>query len=159
MNKKVLEAALHSPLIAKGFVKKGSTWYRKTEDLLQVVDLQKSSFGGQFYVNLCYVPEGVAVEGMPTPKEHKCPIRMRVTSLFRDDRARINKLFDLEDKTVSEEERTEGVRDLLSSSVLPFFDQTSSSTALRAAIEKGLFENGAVTLAARTSLGLAEARG
>ena len=96
MEKKALELALGGHLCPRGFKKKETAWYCKSAGMLQIVELQKSSFGLQFYLNLCWVPDGMEVEGMPTPNAHKCPIRIRLTALFPEQRDEIEKVFDLE---------------------------------------------------------------
>lgn len=154
MDKKGLEAAFGGSLVAAGFKKKGSAWYRQAEDALQIVDLQRSSYGPQFFVNLCCVPSGMAVEGMPTPKEHKCPVRIRLTAAFPKDHADIESVFDLDSHAFSDEVRAERLRELASHSVLSFMTHMRSSSALREAISIGAFKGGAVNLAARQHLGL-----
>ena len=96
MEKKVLEALFERSLVVAGFRKKGSCWYRQLSDILQLIDLQKSSYGKQFYINIACVPRGMQPEGMPFPQEHKCPIRIRLTSAFPAQRERVDKSLDLE---------------------------------------------------------------
>ena len=156
MDKKGLESALGAGLVSHGFKKKGSSWYREAEGALQVVDLQKSSYGLQFYLNLCCVPAGMAVDGMPTPKEHKCPIRIRLTAAFQEHRASIEETFDLERASLSEPQRQEAVARMAREWILPFFDHMKSACELRQAIKQGAFEWGAINLAAQRHLGLIE---
>ena len=141
-------------LSQQGFKKKGATWYRQAAGTLQAVDLQKSAYGGQFYVNLCFVPEGMEVDGMPFPKVHKCPIWIRIDSAFADSQRQLEELFDLEQQVVAEATRTIGIQDMLIRLVVPFFDQLRESNDLRQAIENGVFKGGSVNLAARRHLGI-----
>ena len=156
MDKKSLESVFGAQLSAKGFKKKASSWYRQAEGALQVVDLQKSSWGMQFYVNLCCVPVGMEVEGMPAPKEHKCPIRVRLTSAFPEQKEEIEKVFDLEASSISESDRTEQVARLANELVLPFMACMKDAPSLRQAIEQGRFKNAWVNLAAQRHLGILE---
>ncbi|HEY3148581.1 MAG TPA: DUF4304 domain-containing protein [Dongiaceae bacterium] len=153
MNRKVLEIAIDGILSSHGFKKKRSTWYRQATDALQGVDLQKSTYGGQFYVNLCFVPAGMVVEGMPTPKEHKCPVRIRLDSAFPESKKRIEELFDLE-RMVAEAQRTTGIQDIFGRLLIPFLDQLYAPSDFRTAIERGVFRGGAVTIAARQHFGI-----
>jgi hypothetical protein len=141
-------------LFSSNFKKKGSTWYRETSGALQVLDLQKSNFGGQFYINLCLVPSGMAVEGAPTPKAHKCPISIRIGSLFGDDRKEAEDLLNLEFQDLSPVERELGIKRMLERVVTIFFDRLTELSDLKLAIEQGMFKRGAVTVAARNYLGL-----
>lgn len=154
MDKKSLESVFGAQLSAQCFKKKASTWYRQAEGALQVVDLQKSSYGMQFYVNLCCVPVGMEVEGMPTPKEHKCPIRVRLTSAFPEQKEEIEKAFDLEAGSIGESERTEQVARIVNELVLPFMACMKDVPSLQQAIEQGRFKNAWVNLTAQTHLGI-----
>jgi hypothetical protein len=154
MNKKSLESLLDAQLITQGFRKKASSWYRQAEGALQVVDLQKSSYGMQFYVNLCCVPIGMEVEGMPTPKEHKCPVRIRLTSAFPDQREKIEKVFDLDAVNIPDSEREEWVVSFAREFILPFLDYMKDAPSLRRAIEQGRFKQAWVNLTAQKHLGV-----
>lgn len=110
----------------------------------------------QFYVNLCCVPVGMEVEGMPTPKEHKCPIRVRLTSAFPEQKEEIEKAFDLEASSISQSDRAEQVARLANDLVLPFMACMKDAPSLRQAIEQGRFKNAWVNLAARRHLGIIE---
>lgn len=152
MDKKALESALGAYLVEEGFRKKASSWYRQAEEALQVVDLQKSTYGLQFYLNLCCVPSGMDVEGMPTPKEHKCPIRIRLTAAFPEQRDEIEEIFDLERTSITDLTRKQRIARLMREKVLPFLDHMKNTVSLRRAIEQGMFTRGAVNLAAQKHL-------
>lgn len=156
MDKRALESVLGSQLAAQGFRKKASSWYRQADEALQVVDLQKSAYGLQFFLNLCCVPAGMDVEGMPTPKEHKCPIRIRLTSAFPERREQIEEALDLERTNLDDAQRQDAVARLTSELVLPFVNHMKDAATLRQAIGEGIFKRGAVNLAAQKYLGLTE---
>jgi hypothetical protein len=156
MDKNSLESVVDVLLRAQRFKKKASTWYRQAEGALQVVDLQKSSYGMQFYVNLCCVPAGMEVEGMPTPKEHKCPIRIRLTSAFPDQEKEIDKTFDLEANDISDMVRAERVARYINELALPFVAYTKDAFSLREAIVEGRFKGAGINLAAKRHLGILE---
>lgn len=156
MDKKSLESTFGAQLSAQGFKKKASTWYRQAEGALQVVNLQKSSYGMQFYVNLCRVPVGMEIEGMPTPKEHKCPIRVRLTTAFPELKEEIEKAFDLEASSISESDKIEQVVRFTNELVLPFMACMKDAPSLRQAIEQGKFKNSWINLAAQRHLCILE---
>ena len=157
MDKKALESVLNRELATKGFKKKASSWYRQGAESLQVVDLQKSNYGLQFYLNLCCVPAGMIVEGMPAPKEHKCPIRIRLTAAFPEHLNEIEEVFDLGRTTSDESLRAERLARLTNDLVLPFLNYMKDATSLKVAIEQGVFNRGAVNLAAKKHLGIVPA--
>ena len=154
MDKKSLETIFGAQLIAAGFKKKASTWYRQAEGALQVVNLQKSSWGLQFYVNIGCVPVGMEVEGMPTPKEYKCPVRIRLASAFPEQETEIEKTFDLAVNGLSDPERAERLDQVVNEMVLPFMDSMKDMPSLQQAIDEGKFENAFIILEAQKYLGI-----
>ena len=92
--------------------KKGQAWYRNAKEVVQVLELQKSQYGKQYYINL-----GVAVKalGMENdfPKEQKCHIRTRLSSLLPDElQQRLGKALDLE--IDAGEDRSRSIEEALS---------------------------------------------
>jgi Domain of unknown function (DUF4304) len=156
MDKKSLESVFGARLIADGFNKKGSSWYRQAGDMLQLVNLQKSSWGMQFYVNLCCVPAGMDVEGMPMPKVHKCPIQIRLDSMFPAQSADIKEVFDLELGSISDSERKERATRIVNELVLQFLAYTRDIPSVRQSIAEGRLPHWAANLAARTYLNIGE---
>jgi len=156
MDKKSLETAFNKELVPHGFKKKASSWYRQVNGMLQVVDLQKSNYGLQFFLNLCCVPKGMNVDGMPTPKEHKCPIRIRLTAAYSEQRVQIEEALDLERTALDDPIRQEALTRITNELVLPFCNNMNSLDMLRRAVELGLFKRGAVNGAAQSHLSLSE---
>ena len=156
MDKKSLETVLNNKLVPNGFKKKASAWYRQVNGMLQVVDLQKSAYGLQFFLNLCCVPAGMEVEGMPTPKEHKCPIRIRLTAAYPEQRTQIEESLDLERTGLADSMRQAALGGILEELVLPFCNNFTSVEVLRDAIQRGLFKRGAINGAAQGHLNLNE---
>lgn len=154
MEKSNLEAALGSVLTAAGFRKKSSTWYRISEGGLQVVNLQKSAYGQQHYLNLACVPAGMAADGMPTPKEYRCPIRFRLEDAYENQRENIQRILNLEDASLVDEQRQQAAARLVEELVLPFMAQMTDAGTIRNAIKNGLLKNSAITLSAQKHLGL-----
>ena len=51
-NKEALIQILDQELVSEGFKRKGRNWYKTLDDCVQVLNLQKSPWGGQYYINL-----------------------------------------------------------------------------------------------------------
>ncbi|MER8409355.1 DUF4304 domain-containing protein [Mesorhizobium sp. M1307] len=154
MDKKGLESLLNRDLASKGFSKKYSSWYRRETGALQVVDLQKSNFGLKFYLNLCCVPDGMIIDGLPTPKEHKCPIRIRLDSAFPQHQRKIQTVLDLEGTTLTDRERDSSMSEIVSTLVLPFLENMKDATSIKRSIETGILDDGMVYLSAKKFLGI-----
>jgi hypothetical protein len=148
-----LRKLVNASLLKSGFKRKASSWYKKTDDVVLVFNLQRSSYDPVFYVNLACAPLDMEIEGMPTPKEHHCPIRIRLDAASPEDKADIRKTFDLE-TDVSDEERFSFVRRLISDRALAFMEHLGHRDTLRDAIATGLLRGGLVTIAAKRHLGL-----
>jgi hypothetical protein len=139
-----------------GFVGQASSWYRQTPETLLVVNLQRSSYGPLFYVNLACVPLGMEIKGMPRPKEHHCPIRIRLDAASPEDAIQINETFDLA-YDVSDGERSKSVHRLISERAVPFLEKLSNGEGVRRAIATGMLQGGLVGVEAKRHLGLGAA--
>ena len=135
-----------------GFKGRASTWYRDVEGGLQVFDLQRSIYGPQYYVNLCCVPAGMEVDGMPRPKEYKCPIRARLGKVCPELGKDVDMLLDL-GNAIEEESREARLTAMIKNNVIPFFERIRTPDALRLAVA-GRMKGLAVTLAAYKYLGI-----
>ena len=62
--------------------RKSSSWYQFNDATIGVINLQRSSWGPQYYINC-----GVLVRQLDQiefPKEHQCHLRCRIESLWKD---------------------------------------------------------------------------
>jgi len=150
MDKKELSKLIDGVLASAGFVKKSMSWYRSCPDLIQVLDLQKSNYGDLYHVNLAFAPRGLAVDGLPHPKVHKCPLQVRATALL-PPRQELERLFNLEEERPS---RAEEIRCWLADIVVPFFAQHADVPALREAVQSGAFVRGMVDVELKQYLGI-----
>lgn len=63
-------------LKALGFKKSGLNWRRSTEDVIQVLNIQKSQWGPEFYINLgVYI---IPLGPEDKPPHNRCQIRTRL---------------------------------------------------------------------------------
>lgn len=153
INSKILANLCDEFLKPVGFRKRNVTWHRLTTDVVQVFQLQKSDHGGQYYVNLAWAPTNLNIDNMPTPQEHKCPIRARLDALNPEHCNHIKQLFDLESKYCdSENARLSELSRLMESLVLGMFSRTEDVAALRALYAKGGFSSALISLGARRLL-------
>ncbi len=128
-----LEAVLAGILRQHQFKKKGSSWYRATDWSVAVVNLQKSNWGAQYYVNL-----GVSLTafgGDRFPKEHHCHVRTRLDAL-RGDNEGIKLALDLE-QSLTPDERNEILTSALIQYALPLLDQCATCGGFEQALKSG----------------------
>jgi len=126
--KAILKRTLHEA----GFVGNASTWHKSLSETILVVDLQKSQYGPQYYLNL-----GIWLKQLgetQNPKEHQCHIRLRATSLPSEGAKLLERALDLEDMSMSAEQREKVIVEYMQSEVLPFMEMAAtvegSGTAL-----------------------------
>jgi hypothetical protein len=76
---KVLEAQITSVLKPLTYTKRGGTWHRDRGKIISVVNLQKSRWGDDFYLNVgVYLKQ---LGGEERPPESRCHVRCRAETL------------------------------------------------------------------------------
>jgi len=126
-----------------GFKVRTNTWHKQCQDTILVVNLQKSQWGPQYYINLAVWVKQLG--DASTPKEYQCHIRQRATDL-PDKRAKtLERALDLEDESMSIEQREACIDELMRESAIPFLESLSTLEGIRSALEaqklKGCFVN------------------
>jgi hypothetical protein len=128
MNRNVIQTTFDDYMKNAGFSKKGGSWYRTTDDVITVVQLQKSQYGLQYYVNIALWlrPLGAAT----TPKEQMCHIRTRLSRLVENEEAKLDALLNL-DVPMAEEERVEKLTHFLGVHMGPALEAVETLNSLR----------------------------
>jgi hypothetical protein len=111
-----------------GFSKKAGAWYRTGEDVVTVVELQKSQYGKQYYVNVALWI--LSLGEAKTPKERRCHVRTRLSRLVGDREAELSRLLDLE-SPLADDERRGALTEFLGAQMAPVIDVTVSVETLR----------------------------
>jgi hypothetical protein len=142
-----LLAILNTHLAPMGFARRRSTWYRATEDLVQAVNLQKSQWGNQYYLNVgIWI---VALGRSSSPALHRCHVRWRVNEL---PRARsLERLLDLEHE-MPDDARAKKLGAVLQKSLAPFVARFSGEAALKALSKRDDFNDTFIVPRARRYL-------
>lgn len=133
---KLVKEALGAPLKEAGFKKKSDSWYWANDEVVLLVNLQKSQYGDQYYVNC-----GVAMKSLGAaefPKEHHCHIRFRLTAVVSEEEAKeIESVFDLENESFSYQQRKEEVSRLIRDIALPILQGCSSESGIAETVKSG----------------------
>jgi hypothetical protein len=127
MNARMLEDWLSSVLLSRGFEKQRRNWYRNTDQVVVMLNLDKSPDGGQFYINLAASPRELLASDHPP--EHHCHLRTRLESLVPDQLA-LERALDLEEAQIAEDERRQMVVESLLEYGFPFLDLVGSITGM-----------------------------
>lgn len=133
---KLVKEALGAPLVEAGFKKKSDSWYWGNDEIVLLVNLQKSQYGNQYYVNC-----GVALKALGAaefPKEHHCHIRFRLAAIVSDEeRKGIESVFDLENGSLLDERRKEEISKLIREIALPLLKGCSSMDGIAETLQSG----------------------
>ncbi len=149
MDGKAVGSVVAQCLKPHGFKRKTTSWYRQFPEVTQVVNLQRSPWGPQYYINL-----GVALRALlddPNPKENHCHARARIERAGADP-DETKSVFDLE-FPVSDEERAIQIRSILDHGV-QWLDRMRSEAEVKAAISASLRLQNSTPVVARRHLGL-----
>lgn len=137
MTRADLKKGVGDPLRKQQFGARGSSWFRTTPDVIQVVNLQKSRFGDQFYLNMALWPRQIS--GPEFPSENKCQVRARVATFVPPIAKLINnQIFNL-DSALACDVRAVAIARLMTAVVLPFFNLSSDLEWMRVHYAAGQF--------------------
>ena len=77
-----IDTILKDTLKCQGFKLKGTSWYRLTDDFINVINFQKSLYSNLYYVNIG-IDKKIGNDNLYKP-EYKFPIRFRIEELISD---------------------------------------------------------------------------
>lgn len=126
---------------SEGMVKRSGSWYRTGDEVIGVMNLQKSQYGPRYYINVGYWLQ--AIEEAKFPPDEQCHILIRLDALIADRGEEVKALLDF-DSEISGEERTQRLGDLLNSRLRPALEQGSSVDGLQKLRSEGLLKGAAI---------------
>lgn len=132
-----------------GMEKKSGSWYHRGEDVVGVVNLQKSQYSLSYYVNVGFWMTDLGEERYP--KCDACHVSMRLGGLIPSARRRIDELFDFE-YLLADESREAEIRALFDGELRPLLDRSSAIAGLRGLYRQGRLAQSLITLGARAHL-------
>ncbi|WP_052519602.1 DUF4304 domain-containing protein [Archangium violaceum] len=125
-----------------GFKARGTSWYKHAPDSLLVVNLQKSLYGPQYYINLAaWVKQLGEAEA---PKEHQCHIRVRATSLPTSNAEALGHALNLEDESMDTKQRESFIARFMREDAIPFLQSLGTWEGIRAAVNGGKLKKGLI---------------
>ncbi len=132
-----------------GLQKRSGAWYRLCDEVIAVVDLQKSQYGPQYYVNLGFWLRQLGDEVYL--RRERCHISVRLEVLLASERRRVARLFDL-DEDIPEEGRASEIVRVLSEQIVPLLDEGCTLNGLRSLVADGTLRGAAIRGAAQQIL-------
>lgn len=137
---------------SRGFVKNSGSWYLKREDVILVLNLQKSNYGRQYFLNIGMWLTALGMDEQP--KEQHCHIRSRLSRLA-SDAARAEALLDADKLEVEADGPTQLNREL-AAAIDPLISLSASTAGLAGDAGAEFLSRALVTGSAQRAL--AEAR-
>ncbi len=129
---KLLIDVLRRELKLAGFEQKADTWYSEKEDVIQIVNVQKSNYGRKYYINIALWLKARGRLPAGKTQEYLWHVRSRWEQIIpRADCNRLERLLDLEDTSIDDENRAAEISRYVRDFILPFFERTKSLGALR----------------------------
>ncbi|HYO54986.1 DUF4304 domain-containing protein [Archangium sp.] len=137
-----VKTAMAHELRRAGFKARATNWYKHGPDALLVVNLQKSLYGPQYYINLAiWVKQLGEAE---TPKEYQCHIRVRATSLPTDKAEALGRALNLKDESMNSEQREAFIAEFMREEAIPLLESLGTWEGIRAAVDAGKLKKGLV---------------
>ena len=111
-----------------GFVFKKNSWYRVSDDFIQIINFQKSQFSNKFYIN--FGLDERDGQGLTYKNECQFPIRLRANLMVLDEQ--LMAALDFE-KQCSETSRNENLQALITN-IVNFLDSINGWEQLKLAM-------------------------
>lgn len=148
--KQTLLSALELALAPHGFVRKGSLLTRRSEEVVQSLELQKSQWGHQYYLNVGVWLTILGSIGLIQDKDMH--VRIRADSLLEEEaQKKLSQCLDLE-QSVNGFEREEQLQEIVGKSLLPKLQYWRSIAGLRDDMKLGLLASAFLAAVARKAL-------
>ena len=120
-----------------GMLKHSGSWYRTNDEVTTVLNLQRSDYSRNYYINVAFWLKALGDERFPNP--HVCHVGIRLDMLLPDQAEEIRALLDREREV--DGDRAARLHALLETRLLPFLDQGSSVDGLRKWQREGLLRH------------------
>jgi hypothetical protein len=136
--------------LERGMVWRSRAWYRPGDEVIGVIQHQKSPYGRQYYLELAFWLNNLGMAEFP--EETHCQVRIRANRVLPDRASELAELLDLEN-ALSDVDRSTRLRAFLME-LTPFLEQASSVEGLRqlyrdGALRAALIRGPAVELLSR----------
>ena len=155
MTPRELSESIHAVLKPAGFRRTGENWRRTSADTHQVVNLQKSEFDEQRFLNIGFWIRSLG-PGVSAPRESKCHVRVRGDRIADNSRSEWNlhSVLALSEARLADDERLSLLRDYLEQDLLPFCDTAETLLGLAQLAAQSVLSAAFVHKDARPLLGL-----
>lgn len=120
--------AVGSLLRPVGFKKAGSTWRLITDDVIVVLNIQKSQFDSAHFVNVGFWIRSLGDDMKPKPE--LCHVRGRAEGIWPDLGSQVVELMNIPDTDVLDESRASAIQQIFRDRIVPLLEKGASSQGL-----------------------------
>lgn len=148
IDKKSLKKAIAEPLERAHFLKRGQSWYLEGRDATVVLNLQKSDWADDYFINV-----GIWLNSLGEsryPDANDCHLSFRLEGLFRAEQQLIRDGASLERGDAG---MVEDLANFIGAQVVPFLQECTHLGTLRTFLASGRFKSGFIRKDARQALG------
>ncbi len=129
IDSKTLKKAFHAELSKVGCIRKGSTWYLRNDEIISMVNIQKSNYSSLYFLNLGFWLRDE--EGSLYPPEEDWHVRTRAEVLWRTDDANIADLLNLDVPYENDAARLDEIRCFVRETIAPFLVKGATLVGLK----------------------------
>ncbi len=149
-DKRTIQSALDEVLKSAGFSRRGSRWLRKSADVVESVDLQKSQWGAQFRISIGLWL--VAIGPWANVADKDMHIRVRAESLTSAAmKETLLRCLDLE-QDIGDEERHARLESIVRETLVPSLERWQALSGVRADLKSSVLASAFVTAEGRAVL-------
>ena len=142
-NKKTISSMIKKPLFDAGFALQSRSFYLRYAESIHVVNIQKSDYGDQYYINI-----GVALtqlEAPEFPKDYHCHIRFRLTGVMSGaEKHKLTMALNMENSAMSDSEREKIISISIRCRLMPFLRKICNQEGIAKMMAAGALQNAMV---------------
>ncbi|SFJ15562.1 DUF4304 domain-containing protein [Planctomicrobium piriforme] len=136
---------------------RGDTWYKFNKDTICLVNIQKSDWGNEWFVNLAVWINGIEKSNIPPissffkkyvkrlyperPLHNHCQLQVRWEVLAPERKNLLMLAMRLYDNSLSDADRIPILTEMLENTVIPFLERASSFKGLKSIISDDRIKN------------------
>jgi len=148
---KTIAQTLSRTLGEAGYTRRGKTWRLQRAEVIGVVNLQKSTYSDQHFLNIGFYLRNQG--DVREPKENQCHARGRAGGAFPDHEPPVCQILDAADDHWNEAEHEELLASLIAEDLIPLSTRLVDLAALKSAIGRGELSGWLLTKVARELTG------
>lgn len=134
MNDKLFSSFLNDSLAPEGFKKQGAFWRLVRDEIISVVNVQKSKYDDEFFLNLGFWIREIGPDEV-CPKVEQCHVQGRAEAIFPSYEKSVRRLHSSVNGS-DDSESIIGLKNFLINELVPFIHQGHTQAKLAELVKK-----------------------